>query len=128
MNAKTILVTDDEPHMRRLVQFNLAKLGHRVETANDGRSALARAAAGPIDLLIIDVVMGDMDGFATLRELRKLPGYTQLPVIMLTARGQSDTRELAEELRVNVFLNKPFSPIELTKWVRSLLGAVENKA
>ncbi|HEY0966339.1 MAG TPA: response regulator [Opitutaceae bacterium] len=128
MNAKTILVTDDEPHMRRLVQFNLAKLGHRIETANDGRAALARAAAGPIDLLIIDVVMGDFDGFATLRELRKLPGYTHLPVIMLTARGQSDTRELAEELGVNVFLTKPFSPIELTKWVRSLLGSVENKA
>ncbi|GAB1487568.1 hypothetical protein MASR2M8_00070 [Opitutaceae bacterium] len=128
MNAKTILVTDDEPHMRRLVQFNLAKLGHRIETASDGRAALARAAAGPIDLLIIDVVMGDFDGFATLRELRKLPGYTNLPVIMLTARGQSDTRELAEELGVNVFLTKPFSPIELTKWVRSLLGSVENKA
>ena len=128
MNAKTILVTDDEPHMRRLVQFNLAKLGHRIETASDGRAALARAAAGPIDLLIIDVVMGDFDGFATLRELRKLPGYTNLPVIMLTARGQSDTRELAEELGVNVFLTKPFSPIELTKWVRAVLGSVENKA
>ena len=84
--------------------------------------------AGPIDLLIIDVVMGDFDGFATLRELRKLPAYIHLPVIMLTARGQSDTRELAEELGVNVFLTKPFSPIELTKWVRSLLGSVENKA
>lgn len=122
MSQKTILITDDEPHMRRLVQFNLGRLGHRIELAASGGEALEKAATLSVDLLVIDVVMAGIDGFATVRELRKDPRHRALPVIMLTSRGLADTREKADDLGVNVFLTKPFSPIELTRRVSELLG------
>jgi CheY-like chemotaxis protein len=123
MNPPTILVVDDEPHMRRLLQFALAKTGARLLQAGNGREALATAADQTVDLMVIDFMMPDLDGFATLRELRQNPRYAELPVIMLTARGQSELRDQAEGVGVDVFLTKPFSPIELTRIVQRLLSA-----
>ncbi len=121
--ASTILIVDDESHMRRLLQFALAKTGMQLVLAANGREALAQAQTRIIDLLVIDFMMPDLDGFATLRELRRDPRYAKLPVIMLTSRGQAELREIAEDVGVDVFLTKPFSPIELTRHVRRLLGA-----
>jgi CheY-like chemotaxis protein len=117
----TILIVDDEPHMRRLLQFALAKTGARLLLAASGREALAHAAATTIDLIVIDFMMPELDGFATLRELRRDPRYAKLPAIMLTSRGQTELRETAAEVGVEVFLTKPFGPIELTQHVRRLL-------
>jgi CheY-like chemotaxis protein len=120
------LIVDDEAHMRRLLQFSLAKTGARLLLAANGREALELAAAHPIDLIVIDFVMPDFDGFATLRQLRQEPRYAKLPAIMLTSRGQTELRQVAAELGVDVFLTKPFSPIELTQHVQRLLGAAKN--
>ena len=122
MTSKTILVADDEPHMRRLLQFALVKIGARLEFAASGTEALEKLRAAPIDLLIIDVMMSGLDGFATVREMRQDERFRQLPVIMITSRGQTDLRAVAAELGVNVFLTKPFSPIELVQNARQLLG------
>jgi CheY-like chemotaxis protein len=121
-SALTFLVVDDEPHMRRLLQFALAKTGARLLLAANGREALAHAAATNVDLIVIDFMMPDLDGFATLRELRRDPRYAKLPAIMLTSRGQTELREVAAEVGIDVFLTKPFSPIELTQHVKRLLG------
>lgn len=121
----TILVVDDEPHMRRLLQFALGKTGARLLLAANGREALEQAQHQQVDLMVIDFMMPDLDGFATLRELRRDPRYARLPVIMLTSRGQTELRNVAEEVGVDVFLTKPFSPIELTKHVKRLLGGPE---
>jgi DNA-binding response OmpR family regulator len=86
-----------------------------------GREALARDTE--VNRVIIDYMLPDLDGFATLRELRQEARYATLPAIMLTARGQTNLREAAAEVGVDVFLTKPFSPIELTQHVRQLLGA-----
>ena len=122
MDPKTVLVADDEPHMRRLLQFTLEKIGVRVELAANGREALAKLQRGPVHLLIIDMVMPDLDGLATVRELRREEQFRALPVIMLTSRGQSELKLAATETGVNVYLTKPFSPIELSKTVRQLVG------
>ncbi len=121
----TLLVVDDESHMRRLLQFALAKTGARLLLAANGREALEQARTHQIDLVVIDFMMPELDGFATLRELRRDPRYAKLPVIMLTSRGQTELRVVAEEVGVDVFLTKPFSPIELTKHVKRLLGGPE---
>ena len=121
MNSKRILVVDDERHMQRLLQFNLEKTGCAVETAGSGPAALAIIDSKPIDLLLIDLVMEGMDGFATVRELRKRDHGGDIPVIMLTARGQADTCHEASELGIAAFLTKPFSPIELVAEARKLL-------
>ncbi len=105
--------------------FGLGKTGSRLLLAANGREALEHAQRQPVDLVAIDFMMPDLDGFATLRELRGDPRYARLPVIMLTSRGQTELRNVAEEVGVDVFMTKPFSPIELTKHVKRLLGGPE---
>ena len=119
--SKTILVIDDEAHMRRLVQFNLVRLGYQVLSAAGGEEGLARLAASPVDLIILDVTMAGMDGFAVLREVRHDGRFRDLPVVMLTAHGQAETHEQAARLGVQAFLTKPFSPTELERTVKALL-------
>ena len=122
MEKKRILVVDDERHMQRLLQFNLEKTGCIVETAGSGEAALAITGEKTVDLLLIDLVMPGMDGFATVQELRNRPNGKDIPVIMLTSRGQVDTREQASGLGISAFLTKPFSPIELVAEAKKLLG------
>ena len=108
--------------MQRLLQFNLEKTGCIVDTAGSGEEALAAIGKTPVDLVLIDLVMPGLDGFDTVRELRKLPGAEKIPVIMLTSRGQKDTREQAVDLGISTFLTKPFSPVQLITEARRLLG------
>jgi len=122
MKPKRILVVDDERHMQRLLQFNLEKTGCVVDAAGSGEAALELFESKPADLVLIDLVMQTMDGFATVRELRKRPSGRDVPIIMLTSRGQTDTREHAADLGIAVFLTKPFSPIELVAEAKKLLN------
>jgi len=122
MNTKRILVVDDERHMQRLLQFNLEKAGCSVETAGSGEAALEILQKNPADLLLIDLVMPGLDGFATVRALRSRPEGRDIPVIMLTSRGQDDARSHASDLGISVFLTKPFSPIELVMEAKKLLS------
>ena len=92
-----------------------------VDTAGSGEAALAIFDSKPVDLMLVDLVMEGMDGFATVREVRKRPAGQDIPVIMLTSRGQTTTRELAADLGIAVFLTKPFSPIELVAEAKRLL-------
>lgn len=120
---KTVLITDDEPHMRQLLKFCLARTGARLLLAGGGEEALAMARSQPVDLLVVDVSMPGMDGFATVRALRTMDGCADLPVIMLTARGLADVKAQADEIGVAAFFNKPFSPAELTAEATRLLAA-----
>lgn len=121
MNPKRILVIDDERHMQRLIQFNLEKIGCQVQTAGSGDAALALLRQSPVDLVLVDLVMPGMDGFAIVRAIRADDQLRHLPVIMLTSRGQADTRSTAADLGISAFLTKPFSPIELVNEAGKLL-------
>jgi DNA-binding response OmpR family regulator len=123
LTEKTLLLVDDEPHMLRLLQFALRKTGAKILEATSGRAALNLAATQTVDLVVIDFMMPELDGFATLRELRRDPKYAKVPVIMLTSRGQLELRDTAEGLGIELFLTKPFSPAEMVQHVRRLLGA-----
>ncbi len=111
--------------MQRLIQMNVEKAGCDVITAGSGKDALDIIDRERIDLLLIDLVMPEMDGIATLRQLRARPHAADLPVIMLTGRGQSDVAGLTEELGVAAFLIKPFSPIKLQAETKRLLHGEE---
>ena len=121
-SLKTVLVADDQPQIVEVVRLSLVRAGCRVEVAASGQAALRRADAERIDLLIIDVGMPGMDGFETLRQLMRKPGYAALPVIILTGSGDAKIRAAAEQLGVAAFLTKPFSPTELQRLVQKLLG------
>src|SRR5277367_6223429 len=87
-NGKTILVVDDDPCARYLLQFILAKTGCAILTAVNGAEAVTFATDWSIDLLVTDIMMKGMDGFELVRTLRRMPVYAGLPIIMLSARSQ----------------------------------------
>jgi adenylate cyclase len=116
-----ILVVDDNKHNVRLLQSLLTKQGHEVITASSGKRALARVATTPPDLILLDVVMPEMDGFATTRALRAYSATETIPILMVTALN--DTREKVKgfEAGADDFVSKPFNGIELLARVNSLL-------
>ncbi|MEY3601979.1 MAG: hypothetical protein RL169_1223 [Armatimonadota bacterium] len=116
-----ILVTDDEPNIVRLIQVNLERQGFQVETANNGAQALEKIRANRPDLLVSDVMMPEMDGFELLSNIRRDPVLENLPVIMLTAKAQD--RDVLEGYTrgADMYLTKPFNPIELVTFAKRLL-------
>ncbi|GGD65188.1 response regulator [Erythrobacter arachoides] len=119
----TILVADDEPLMRELLEFRLAQRDYRPVTAADGREALARLEDSAPDAVVLDAMMPVHDGFEVLRRMRASPEHAATPVIMLTARrGESDIVG-ALELGANDYLVKPFMPEELMARLARLLKA-----
>ena len=119
MDNIKILVVDDEERMRRLVKDFLAKKGYEVLEASNGREALDLFYKdNTIDLLILDVMMPVMDGWATLREIRET---SKIPIIMLTAKAEEHDELLGFELGVDEYVTKPFSPKVLVARVEALL-------
>ena len=116
-----ILVVDDEEHIRQLVRLYLEKEGFAVETAGDGRAALSRVNAFKPDLVVLDLMLPELDGWHVCRELRRSPLTESLPIIMLTARDDMIDRILGLELGADDYLTKPFNPRELVARVRAVL-------
>ncbi len=123
--AKNILVADDEERMRRLVCDFLHKAGYHTYEAANGRQALQIYADQEIDLLILDVMMPEYDGWAVCREIRK---NSIVPIIMLTARGEEADELFGFDLGADEYIAKPFSLRILVARVQALLRRAENKA
>ncbi len=118
--GRRVLVIEDEPNIIEALSFILSRDGWTVHTHADGLTALARVRALPPDLVILDVMLPGKSGFDILRELRADPAIAALPVLMLTARGQTRDREMAERLGATRFMTKPFSNAEVVAVVREL--------
>lgn len=116
--SKTILIADDEERLVSLVRAYLEQDGFHVVTARDGREALFVARQAKPDLIILDLMMPEMDGYAFLRVHRQ---EQNTPVIMLTARVEETDRVLGLELGADDYVTKPFSPRELVARVRAVL-------
>jgi len=116
-----ILVVDDEQHIVELVKFNLDKEGYQVDTAFDGRNALAAVERQKPDLIILDVMLPEVDGFEVCRTLQKNPATSEIPIIMLTARAEEIDKVLGLELGADDYITKPFSPRELVARVKARL-------
>jgi len=115
----TILVADDEAPIRELVGLFLRNEGYRVIEAADGKEALGRYAAEPVDLVVLDIMMPVIDGWALVKELRSAD--PSLPLLMLTARGETWEKVKGFELGTDDYMTKPFDPLELMARVKSLL-------
>ena len=120
---KKILAVDDERHIVRLVEVNLARAGYQVVTAFDGREALQKVEAEKPDLIVLDVMMPYMDGFEVLRNLKANPETAEIPVIMLTAKAQDADVFRGWQSGVDCYLTKPFNPMELLTFVKRIFDS-----
>src|SRR4030066_777958 len=119
---RRILVVDDEERMVRFIRLNLEYDGFRVVEAFNGTQAINKIRASLPDLILLDIMMPDIDGFEVLRTIREV---SSVPVIMLTAKGEEDDRVRGLELGADDYVTKPFSPRELVSRVKAVLRRVE---
>ena len=117
-----ILVVDDEPEAVDLLEYNLKQSGYTVSTAGDGAEALKKARSQPPDLIVLDVMLPEMDGFEICKTLRLDGATAKIPVIMLTAKAAEIDRVLGLELGADDYLTKPFSTRELLLRIKKILA------
>ena len=120
---KRVLLIEDEPNIIQAISFILRRDGWTVDTHADGQTALAEVARRAPDIVILDVMLPNRSGFDILQDLRSDPATQELPVLMLTARGQKRDRELAERFGASRFMTKPFANAEVLESVRELTGS-----
>jgi len=125
--ARRALVVEDDPDIVELLVHYLAADGWTVDALADGRLALERARAGGHQLVILDLQLPGMDGLALCAELRREPATRDLPVVMLTARGDEADRIVGLEMGADDYVVKPFSPKELVARVRALFRRLDRK-
>jgi len=122
MAKRHILVVDDESRIVRFVRMNLELEGFRVSEANAGREAIEKVRDDLPDLVLLDVMLPDMDGFEVLKEIRS---FSPVPVIMLTVKGEEEDRVRGLDLGADDYITKPFSPRELVSRIKAVLRRAE---
>ena len=120
----TILVVDDEKNIVQLARLYLNNEGFRVEAAHDGKQALEKAKTVRPDLIVLDIMMPEMDGLTVCKELRKT---SNVPVIILTARGDDIDRIIGLEVGADDYMSKPFNPRELVARVKAVLRRAQGE-
>ena len=121
MTAK-ILTVDDSASIRLTTRVTLSNAGYTVTEAVDGMDGLDKLKAGEFDLVVTDLNMPNMDGLTMIRELRKLPAHTGVPVIFLTTESDGEIKQQAKAAGATGWLTKPFDPESLVKIARKVLG------
>ena len=116
-----ILVVEDEPDLRQVLDYNLRDAGHDVVTFGEGRKALAWAADEPVDLVLLDLMLPDISGLEVCRILKAGKNTRDVPVVMVTARGEEIDRVVGFELGADDYVVKPFSVRELLLRLRAVL-------
>ena len=122
-----ILVIDDEPDIRQVLRIVLRKEGYEVLCAGSGQDGLDLLAAQQVDLVMLDIIMPEMDGWEVCRRLRDNPATRHLPILIVT--GDRNVRvHLVQNMLANAFLLKPFQWLDLLRLVRELLPDHDNDA
>jgi DNA-binding response OmpR family regulator len=116
--ATKIMIVDDEPRYLRLLEVNLRTEGYDVIPASDGLQAVELFSTDPVDLIMMDVMMPNLDGFAACQRIRQ---FSNVPIIMLTAKGEEQDRVRGLDMGADDYLIKPFSATELLARVRAVL-------
>jgi two-component system alkaline phosphatase synthesis response regulator PhoP len=127
-SGQKILVVEDEPDIRKLVQYNLAQERYKVLEAEDGEQALKIVQRDRPNLLILDLMLPGLSGIEVCRILRDRTETATLPILMLTAKAGETDRVLGLEMGADDYLTKPFSPRELVARVRAILRRAEGRA
>lgn len=119
---KNVLVVDDSATMRRMIIASLAPIGGlSFDQAVSGLEAIERVTLSPVDLVMLDLNMPDVHGLEVLRFIRGHDTLRDLPVVVLTTRGDEDSRTAAQQAGATLYLTKPFAPATIASHVQSLL-------
>ena len=119
--AARILIVDDEPAIVLSIEFLLKNEGYETAVARNGCEALQQAAAFVPQLLVLDVMLPEVDGFEVCRQLRSDPAHTELKILLLSARGRAEEIERGVRLGADAYMTKPFATRDLVAKVRALL-------
>lgn len=122
-----ILVVDDEEHIRELIKFNLEKNGYGVQCAVDGNEALAYVKNHIPKLILLDLMLPGIDGYDVCKKIRADKNTSNIPIIMITAKGEEIDKILGLELGADDYITKPFSVRELIARVKAILRRVNSK-
>ncbi len=125
--AEKILIVDDDVQTLRLVGLMLERQGYKILAASNGTQAIGMARSEHPDLILLDVMMPDVDGFSVARTLRKEPETTDIPILMFTARSQVEDKIAGYEAGADDYLTKPIHPAELTAHMRAILSRSKSK-
>ncbi|ANT65306.1 MULTISPECIES: response regulator transcription factor [Prosthecochloris] len=121
MSDPLILVVEDDHNLAKLLKYNLEKAGYKCQHAESGEAALELLKGKVYDLMLLDIMLPGMDGFEVCRKVRQHQLYKELPVVMLTAKGEEIDKVLGFELGIDDYVVKPFSPRELNLRIRAIL-------
>lgn len=124
---KRIIVIDDEADIRELVTYNLKKEGFSVDTSPDGETGLSKIRKHLYDLVILDLMLPGIQGLELCKILRNDPKTSNIPIIMLTAKGEEVDKILGLEMGADDYITKPFSPRELIARVKAVLRRTKHK-
>ena len=122
-----ILLAEDEPHIVESLTFLLERAGYQVDVETDGRSALQSALDNTPQVLVLDVMLPEMDGYEVLRRIRADDRTKSLPTLMLTAKGQREDRETAMDIGADMFITKPFANAEIVDAINQLASKQSNE-
>jgi two-component system phosphate regulon response regulator PhoB len=120
-----ILIVEDEPDILNLLAFNLENSGFETTTAMDGYEALDKVRKEAPDLILLDLMLPKLNGFEVCRKIRENPGLKNIPIIMLTAKGEEADTITGLELGADDYVTKPFSPKELTLRIKAILRRIK---
>jgi DNA-binding response OmpR family regulator len=119
--SQRVLIVDDEPDLREVIDYNLRAAGYEVSHAESGTTALASAQRHLPDAIVLDINLPGLDGLAVCEMLRLLPSTRDIPILMLTALATDQTRKLGLQVGASDYMTKPFSPRELVARVGKLV-------
>ncbi|ABB23515.1 response regulator transcription factor [Pelodictyon luteolum] len=121
MSDPLILVVEDDRNLAKLVGYNLEKAGYKCQFSENGEDAFEQLSMRSFELILLDIMLPGIDGFDVCRKIRQHQIYKDIPIIMLTAKGEEIDKILGFELGIDDYVVKPFSPRELTLRIRAVL-------
>ncbi len=120
--SKTIMSVDDSASVRQMVSFTLKDAGYDVMEAVDGQDALSKIAGSPVNLVITDLNMPNLDGIGLIKALRGMPEFKFTPIVMLTTESQAEKKQEGKMAGATGWIVKPFKPEQLVAVVKKVLG------
>lgn len=120
--AVDVLIAEDEPSILASLSFILQRAGWAIQSVTDGAAVMSAIGEHRPRVIVLDVMLPKKSGFEVLKQIRSSEAHKQLPVLILTAKGQSQDRRVAEELGANAFVSKPYANSDVLAAVQSLIG------